>query len=311
MKKSLAFVLGGGGARGAMQVGALRALLEAGLRPDLLVGTSIGAANAAGLALWGLDATGLQRLEQVYEKIASTGIMDPQLALFILTSLSKRPNLRSSRRIREFLVSEGLTPELRFNQFHDVRLAMVGADLHTGEPVIYGRDPEQSVLDGVMASTAIPPWFAPVDLNGRCIVDGGAVSNLPIEAAVELGATTIIALDLQEPGDWNAADYSPTWYLSKLAKASSQRETALELALARSRGVSVHYISLRSSPPVPIWDFASRRTLLHVGYELALKQSHHWLEAAHAQSNRPSCTRLSPRCGDFSRLAPEADKSRQ
>lgn len=53
MERCTAFVLGGGGSRGALQVGALRALLEAGIVPDLLVGTSIGAANAAGLALWG------------------------------------------------------------------------------------------------------------------------------------------------------------------------------------------------------------------------------------------------------------------
>ncbi len=288
MKKCLAFVLGGGGARGAMQVGAIRALLEAGVRPDLLVGTSVGAANAAALALWGLDAAGLQRLEQVYENMASSGIMDPQLALFLLTSLSKRPNLRGSRRIRDFLISEGLVPDLLFKQLRRVRLAVVGADLHTGEPVIFGRDSEQSVLDGVLASTALPPWFAPLDLGeGHHVIDGGAVSNLPIEAAVEMGATRIIALDLNEPEDSGTADYSPTWYLGKLANASSRRVTALELALARSRGVSVYHMSLRSSPSVPIWDFTSHRKLLQVGYELALKESQQWLEAVHDESNKP------------------------
>ncbi|HUI87687.1 MAG TPA: patatin-like phospholipase family protein, partial [Anaerolineales bacterium] len=68
MKKCLAFVLGGGGARGAMQVGALRALFEAGLKPDLLVGTSIGAINATGLALWGVDLAGVEALEHAYQR---------------------------------------------------------------------------------------------------------------------------------------------------------------------------------------------------------------------------------------------------
>jgi len=68
MDKCLAFVLSGGGGRGAMQVGALRALLEAGLRPNLLVGTSIGAVNAAGLALWGVDLFGIEVLEQAYNE---------------------------------------------------------------------------------------------------------------------------------------------------------------------------------------------------------------------------------------------------
>jgi NTE family protein len=64
MEKCLAFVLGGGGARGALQVGALRALFEAGYQPDLLVGTSIGAANAACLAFWGVNMDGIAALER-------------------------------------------------------------------------------------------------------------------------------------------------------------------------------------------------------------------------------------------------------
>ena len=63
MNKCTAFVFGGGGSRGALQVGAMRALLEAGFVPDLLVGTSIGAANAAGLALWGVNLDGLAALD--------------------------------------------------------------------------------------------------------------------------------------------------------------------------------------------------------------------------------------------------------
>ena len=75
MKKCLAFVLGGGGARGAMQVGALRALFEAGLKPDLLVGTSIGAINATGLALWGVDLAGVEALEHAYQRVANSGLI--------------------------------------------------------------------------------------------------------------------------------------------------------------------------------------------------------------------------------------------
>ena len=80
MKPCLTFVLGGGGARGAFQVGALRALHEAGLRPDLLVGTSIGAVNAAAIALWGFDETGLFALELAYQKIAAADILDLNLS---------------------------------------------------------------------------------------------------------------------------------------------------------------------------------------------------------------------------------------
>lgn len=74
MHKCLTFVLGGGGARGALQLGALRALFEAGIQPDLLVGTSIGAANATGLALWGVNSNGLAALERAYEKMAASNL---------------------------------------------------------------------------------------------------------------------------------------------------------------------------------------------------------------------------------------------
>src|SRR5512142_2209335 len=97
MKKCLAFVLGGGGARGALEVGALRALLEAGFQPDLLVGTSIGAVNAVGLALWGMDAAGIDRLEQAYQDLTVSRLMDPRLIQFAaLGVFTDRPSRYTS-----------------------------------------------------------------------------------------------------------------------------------------------------------------------------------------------------------------------
>ena len=92
MNKCLAFVLGGGGARGAMQVGALRALFEAGYKPDLLVGTSIGAVNAAGLAFWGTNQDGITALEQAYQKMEEGHLMDQRPEQLAFHALSGRPN---------------------------------------------------------------------------------------------------------------------------------------------------------------------------------------------------------------------------
>ena len=202
MEKCLAFVLGGGGARGAMQIGALRALFEAGYKPDLLVGTSIGSVNAAGLALWGINQDGVTALEWAYKKMAENDLMDSRLERLALRALSGRPNHKGSQRIKEFMISVGLSPDLRFGQIENIRLGMISVDLNSGQTLIYGEDPTESVLDGLMASVAIPPWFAPIEKDGRFIVDGGAVSNLPVESAVKLGATEIIALDLNDPASW-------------------------------------------------------------------------------------------------------------
>jgi NTE family protein len=267
MKKCLAFVLGGGGARGAMQVGALRALFEAGLKPDLLVGTSIGAINAMALALWGVDLAGIEALERAYQRMQDSKLLDPRLLQFAWNAVSRSQNYRGSRYAREFLIAEGILPDLRFGQLKNVRLATVAADLHTGGPVIYGWDPEQSVMEGVLASIAIPPWFAPIERDGQYIVDGGALSNLPIETAVRLGATEIIALDLHDPESYADVNKTIDPLLTKLVSAITERQLRLEIELASARGVPVHYVSLRSTPPVPLWDFKTHRDLFKIGYE--------------------------------------------
>jgi NTE family protein len=276
MKKCLAFVLGGGGSRGAMQVGALRALIEAGFKPDLLVGTSIGAVNAAGLALWGVDLAGVEALERAYQDVADAHLMDPRLARITLRALSGRPNHHASRRVEEYLISKGITADLRFDQVPHARLGLISSDLNTGQPVIYGQDTSQLVLEGIMASIAIPPWFAPLAKDGHFIMDGGALSNLPVEPAMTLGATEIIALDLDDPDGMLGVDNTPSQQLEKLVFSVTRRQASLEMALAAARGVPVQYLMLKSSPPIPIWDFSKHRELSRVGYRIAGNEISGW-----------------------------------
>ena len=268
MKKSLAFVLGGGGARGALEVGALRALFEAGIKPDLLVGTSIGAVNAAGLALWGVNLAGVEALEHLYQRMQDSKLLDPRLLQFAWNAVSRRPNHRANRYAREFMIAEGITPEIYFGQINSIRLATVAADLQTGKSIIYGIDPAQSVMEGVLASIAIPPWFAAIEKDDQYIIDGGVVSNLPIEAAIKLGATEIIALDVHDPAVASSTNQIVDPLLTKLAFAIIKRELHLEMELAAAHGIPLHYVNLRSSPPVQTWDFKTHRDLFQVGYDI-------------------------------------------
>jgi NTE family protein len=277
MEKCLAFVLGGGGARGAMQIGALHALFEAGYRPNLLVGTSIGAVNAAGLAFWGTNQDGITALEQAYQKMEEGHLMDQRPDQLAFHALSGRPNRRASQRIADLAISMGITPDLRFNQMPHARLAMIGSDLDTGRPVIFGQDQGQSVLEGLLASTAIPPWFAPLQKDDQLIFDGGILSNLPIEPALTLGASEIIALDLMnDPASLPENVLEATQHLEKLAFAILQRQVFLETELAKAQRVPVHYMRLRSSPPIPIWDFSKHRDLIKLGYEIACHEIADW-----------------------------------
>ena len=275
-EKCLAFALGGGGARGAMQVGALRALIAGGFRPDLLVGTSIGAVNATALALWGMDLAGIEALEQIYHEVAVAGLMDPRLGRPIITALSRGPNNEASQRVAEFFISKGISPNLRFDQLTNVRLALVSADLNHGCPVIYGQYPGQSILEGLLASIALPPWFAPVEKDDRVIVDGSAVSGLPVEPALTMGASEIIALDLsvQVPAIHHADGLDH--YLNAFMFTIGQRQACLEAALARAQGVRLRHLHLRSSPPVRVWDFGACASLFQVGYEIAAREIEAW-----------------------------------
>src|SRR5574341_1245069 len=249
MNSGFAFVLGGGGARGAMQVCALRALIEAGLKPDLLVGASIGAVNAAALALFGPDLAGVDALERAWRDVADSYLLDPRLAQLALRMLIGLPSKRATERIAQVFVSAGITPDLTFGQIAGARLALIGADLTTGQPAIYGQNPHQSVLDGLLASVALPPWFPPVERDGSYIVDGGALSNVSVEPALTMGASDIVVLDLDDPdaamGDKNNLGQRAGQFMYAL----SRRHVHLEIALAEARGVPVHTIELRSHPP--------------------------------------------------------------
>ena len=90
MSKQLAFVLSGGAARGALQVGALRALLEADIRPDMLVGTSIGAVNAAYLALRGVSLESIGRLAENWRDAAHADLLPTNYLCVTLSALFNR-----------------------------------------------------------------------------------------------------------------------------------------------------------------------------------------------------------------------------
>lgn len=276
MKKKLAFVLSGGGARGALQVGALRALLEAGLQPDVLVGTSIGAANAAFLAWQGVNQEGVRELVKVWRDASLTDLLPSNYLWLTVRRLFNRPDPYSSHRMRDFCVHHRLTPDLCFQDIQGVELLLVAADLNSGRPILYGLDPSESVLEGVLASTALPPWVTPIHKEGQLLVDGGVVSNLPIEPALMAGVTEIIALDLTDPREVlpDLNGFGP--FVGKLVLTVQQRQAELEIALAEACGVTVRYVPLVGPEPVPVWDFRSWEELVVTGYNITRQHIAAW-----------------------------------
>ncbi|MCC7320864.1 MAG: patatin-like phospholipase family protein [Rubellimicrobium sp.] len=191
-----AFVFAGGGSLGAIQVGMLQALLEAGVTPDFVVGTSVGALNAAFFA-GSPDLEGVARLAGVWRGLRRNDVFPLSLgsALRLLRnpdSLVDPANLRA-------LVAASLP----FATIEEARLPLhVMATDTAGMGVLLSSGP---TVDSVMASAAIPGVFPPVVLDGRPLVDGAISANTPLRQARELGATRIFVLptgyacDLEDP----------------------------------------------------------------------------------------------------------------
>ncbi len=269
MNRSWAFVLGGGGARGALQVGALRALFEHGYVPDLLVGTSAGAINATFLALNGFSVEGMARLETAWQRAAELELLPVNYVWTTLRSMLRPHKPNPAQRIRDFFVATGISPRLHFCHVLGPKLIIVSSDLNTGKPVLHGMAPDDSILEALLVSTALPPWAMPVRRQDRYLMDGGVVSGLPIEPALLAGAKRIVALDLSDPRDAHGQANGFGLFLNKLTYAIEQRQADLELELARARRVPVLYLRLTGSQVVPIWDFRHTDELIARGYELA------------------------------------------
>lgn len=276
MRRPLAFVLSGGGTRGALQVGALRALLEADIRPDLLVGTSIGAVNAAYLAVRGVNLATTEGLVEAWHDAAAADLFPSNYLWLTVRALFKRAGGLPIQRLREFFIAHGLSPDLRFADVRGVRLIIVATDLNAGSPLLYGVEPRQLVLEGLLASTALPPWVRPFEQKGHYLMDGGAVSNLPIEPAMAQGAQEIIALDLFDPRSAPVESHGFGTFLEKLVNAVQQRHAELELALAAARNVPVRHVALLGDAPVVRWDFSQTDELIARGYEITRRCIESW-----------------------------------
>jgi NTE family protein len=268
MKNKLAFVLGGGGSRGALQVGALYALLEADVKPDLLVGTSIGSVNSAFIALHGFTRETLDELTSIWHEVSALDLLPGNYLWLTMRAMFRHTPNDPSQRLKDFIISKGLGPDLSFSQFQQPRLVIVTADINTGKPVLYSDETGQNVLDALLLSTALPPWFMPVKGEEYYEMDGGLVSNLPVEAALKYGATQIVAFDLIDTRQVPGVDNRFTGFLAKVSMAVEKRHTDLELELAKAHGVPLLYLPLLSSDPIPMWDFRHTEELIKQGYEI-------------------------------------------
>jgi NTE family protein len=185
-----AFVFAGGSALASIQVGMLRPLLHAGLRPDLVVGTSSGALNGALTAADPESAPA--RLERLWTTVRRRDVLPVRAPTVVRALAGRAPAFATAGGIRRVL--ERHLPVRRLEDTA-VPFCVVAADLATREKVVLDRG---DAVDALVATTAIPGIYPPVLIGGRLLADGGLAEDPPLGTAVERGATTIYLL----PGGW-------------------------------------------------------------------------------------------------------------
>jgi NTE family protein len=189
VEKPVAFVLGGGGVLGAVEVGMLRALFRAGYRPDLVVGTSVGAINGA-LVAADPDERVTDRLVRVWASREASEVYGDSLGRQ-LRRFAARTHLHSPRPLRRLLERE-LGPARTFAELA-VPFQCCAASIERAAEQWFDAG---SVVDAVLASSAVPGLLPPVNVGGEHYLDGGIVNSIPVGRAVEIGASTIFVLQV-------------------------------------------------------------------------------------------------------------------
>ncbi len=270
----IAWSLSGGGSRGPIQVGAMRALFEAGIQPDMLVGTSAGALNSAFLAIDPTPA-GVERLAQIWLKTRREDILPERFPTHAFRFVTGADGLNSSDPIRNYILRN--TPP-GVETFRDLktRLFITTADLETGRLFLYGDDPTARLLDAVMASSALPVIWPPQVIGGHQFVDGGIVANVPISIALDKGARTIYALDL-EPAEPSPPVHNIYHIALRAILVMEYQQLLNDLErVIRASKATLHHIYLGDIlPDVPLEDFSHTAEMIELGYRRTLEYLAH------------------------------------
>ena len=280
-KYKFALILSGGGSRGLAQIGTLMALEEAGLKPDLIVSTSMGS------VIGGLYACGyspLQILEIArsmdWSRVSTNTNLRP--SLFVSQKAPPKgylfdvrlgdnfrpalPNAISNGQIFYELLTARTLPALHSAGYDfsnlPVSLRVVATDLLTGRKVVFS---EGSLPAAIRASCSAPLAFSPLDLDGKMLVDGGITSNIPVQVAADAGAEFTVAIDVT----------SPLWGRKQLLDNPVRlMEQIVSIGVAQNKLRDTHEADVLITPQlgaITNTDFSRIDTLVAIGYAATVK----------------------------------------
>ena len=257
--RPLAFVLSGGSASGAVQVGMLAALTDAGLRPDLIVGTSVGAVNGSLMAA--SPETGAEKLREIWTGLERADVVGSNRSLRTLSCL-----VRTRRHLFE---ADGLKALIREHlparTFEDlpVSFTAVATNARTGSTALLN---EGELEPAVLASAAIPGAFPRVEIDDEWYFDGGVTANVPVRQALQLGAGSLVVLDTAPPATDRelTSNIAGTIQHALSVMMRSQTSNVVDDLVPGER-----VIRLPAATPdgVGVFDFSRTAELIERGYE--------------------------------------------
>ncbi|TAM93638.1 MAG: patatin-like phospholipase family protein [Jatrophihabitans sp.] len=272
-----AFVLSGGGNLGAVQVGMLRALTEAGVTPDLLVGTSVGAINAGFVAAHGTGSAALQTLQRQWIGTRRHDIFPIDPARHLRAVTGSTASLFSNAGLRRIVQTHLAGVRLERTA---IAVRVIATDLLSGlEAVLEHGDATTAIL----ASTAIPGIYPPVVVgDGPPLVDGGLADNTAVSVAVQAGADRVIVLPTGFPCALSGAPRSAIAIsLQALGIMIQQRLIQdMERMAARTKIATMPPLCPVKVSPL---DFGQTGALI----ERAYRESVRWIDAGGLERARP------------------------
>ncbi|MDJ0837316.1 MAG: patatin-like phospholipase family protein [Acidobacteriota bacterium] len=254
MRPKIGLALSGGGARGGAHVGVLRVLEELNIPVDYIAGTSMGAV-IGGLYAAGLtpDELAVELTETDWEEVFKD--TQPRARKSFRRKQEEREDLfsfdlglgRSGFKIGSGLITgRKLNALLRTKTLHirdldtfdqlPVPFQAVATDLATGQPVVLDRG---DLVTAIRASMAIPAVFRPVKLDGRILVDGGVVQNLPVETLRAMGADIVIAVDVSTPPGSGLDDPNALMVARQSVDLMSYQNIIVSRGLIRDRDILI------------------------------------------------------------------------
>ena len=276
-----AFVLSGGSSLGAIQVGMLHALLEAGIQPDFMIGTSVGAVNAAWLA-GQPDLEGALKLAAIWSGLRRQDIFPINPWAGAMGIFGRNNHVISNAGLRSVLEKN-----LPYKRLEEARIPVhvITTDLRTGRAVVLSSGP---AVPALLASTAIPGVFPPVSIGRRLLVDGGVANHTPIAAAIELGAQRVVVLPIGYPWVRNQPSNALGMALHALARFVEQRLEAEAHAYRHAAEIIVlpTVDALAVSPA----DFSRTQDLIKLAYRSSRR--HLAAAASRPPALKPAALRL-------------------